>query len=101
MSPELYAQKRRFWGTAAGISGAAIFIAPALGYVGTAAGMVNAHEKLESGRGANPQDLANDISLALVTTAGGLIIAALSLVFCIIALIRYHNLPKPTSPHQL
>ncbi len=94
MPPELYAKKRRFWGTAASISGALVFIAPMLGYAGTVVGMLSSFDKLKSGGGANPQALADDISVAMVTTAGGLIVAALSLVLCIISLIRFHTLPK-------
>lgn len=51
--------------------------APMLGLLGTVTGMVLAFGKLSSatGGGADPQALAGDISLALYTTADGLIIA--------------------------
>ena len=51
--------------------------APMLGLLGTVTGMVLAFGKLSSatGGGADPQALAGDISLALSTTADGLIIA--------------------------
>lgn len=45
MPPELYAKKRRFWGTAASISGALVFIAPMLGYAGTFVGMLSSFDK--------------------------------------------------------
>jgi biopolymer transport protein ExbB len=51
--------------------------APMLGLLGTVTGMVLAFGKLSSatGGGADPQALAGDISLALYTTADGLVIA--------------------------
>lgn len=51
--------------------------APMLGLLGTVTGMVLAFAKLSSatGGGADPQALAGDISLALYTTADGLVIA--------------------------
>lgn len=51
--------------------------APMLGLLGTVTGMVLAFAKLSNatGGGADPQALAGDISLALYTTADGLIIA--------------------------
>ena len=56
---------------------AMIKTAPMLGLLGTVTGMVLAFGKLSSatGGGADPQALAGDISLALYTTADGLVIA--------------------------
>lgn len=49
--------------------------APMLGLLGTVAGMIGAFGTLETQKGADPSALAGDISTALFTTAGGLIIA--------------------------
>lgn len=49
--------------------------APMLGLLGTVAGMIGAFGTLETQKGADPSALAGDISVALFTTAGGLIIA--------------------------
>ena len=56
---------------------AMIKTAPMLGLLGTVTGMVLAFDKLTgaSGGGADPQALAGDISVALYTTADGLVIA--------------------------
>lgn len=56
---------------------AMIKTAPMLGLLGTVTGMILAFGKLASSTtgGADPQALADDISLALYTTADGLIIA--------------------------
>jgi biopolymer transport protein ExbB len=56
---------------------AMIKTAPMLGLLGTVTGMVLAFGKLSSSQtgGADPQALAGDISLALYTTADGLVIA--------------------------
>ncbi len=49
--------------------------APMLGLFGTVLGMMAAFGKLASGKQVKPEDLAGDISLALITTALGLMIA--------------------------
>ncbi len=49
--------------------------APMLGLFGTVLGMMAAFGKLASGSQVKPEDLAGDISLALITTALGLMIA--------------------------
>lgn len=49
-------------------------IAPMLGLLGTVSGMIKAFSKIGSG-GVQASLLANDISEALITTAGGLVVA--------------------------
>ncbi len=49
-------------------------IAPMLGLFGTVVGMIEAFDKLSMGR-SEPQDLAGGIGVAMLTTAGGLIVA--------------------------
>ncbi|NNF41492.1 MAG: MotA/TolQ/ExbB proton channel family protein, partial [Phycisphaerales bacterium] len=57
---------------ALGVIGA---IAPLLGLLGTVLGMVGAFESLSRSAGSNHEELASNISLALVTTLMGLILA--------------------------
>jgi len=60
----------------------AIKSAPMLGLLGTVVGMMGAFAKLAAGEKADPVGLANDISLALITTAIGLCIA-IPLILCV------------------
>ena len=54
---------------------------PMLGLLGTVTGMILAFATLSSGGGGDPAAFADDISMALVTTAGGLVVA-LPAIFC-------------------
>ena len=53
--------------------------APMLGLFGTVFGMIGAFAMLGENAGADPQDLAGNISVALLTTMWGLIVAILAL----------------------
>lgn len=55
--------------------------APMLGLYGTVLGMMGAFQQLAAGQKVDPSQLANNISLALVTTALGLTIA-IPLILC-------------------
>jgi len=55
--------------------------APMVGLLGTVVGMMGAFGKLATTENVKPDMLANDISVALITTASGLAIA-IPLVFC-------------------
>ncbi|MEO0444942.1 MAG: MotA/TolQ/ExbB proton channel family protein [Verrucomicrobiota bacterium] len=50
-------------------------MAPMMGLMGTVWGMVGAFEALGTSKGAEPAKLASQISIALMTTLGGLVIA--------------------------
>ncbi len=50
-------------------------IAPMMGLLGTVVGMVGAFEVLGTGKGSDPSRLAAEISVALMTTLGGLVVA--------------------------
>jgi len=50
-------------------------LAPMMGLLGTVVGMVGAFETLGTGKGSDPSKLAGDISVALLTTLGGLVVA--------------------------
>lgn len=56
--------------------------APMVGLFGTVIGMMGAFDKLASAENVKPDQLASDISVALVTTASGLAIA-IPLVLCV------------------
>ena len=55
--------------------------APMIGLFGTVAGMIMAFDTMGLSGGADPSALAGNISLALMTTAGGLVVAIPS-IFC-------------------
>lgn len=55
--------------------------APMIGLFGTVAGMILAFDTMGLSGGADPSQLAGNISLALMTTAGGLVVAIPS-IFC-------------------
>jgi biopolymer transport protein ExbB len=62
-------------------------IAPMLGLLGTVVGMMQAFGKLSATAGAKADALAGDISLAMVTTMGGLMIA----IPCVVAYFFFKN----------
>jgi len=78
---------------------AMIKTAPMLGLLGTVTGMVLAFAKLSSatGGGADPQALAGDISLALYTTADGLVIAIPMTILAGMIQIRLSRLTDSTA----
>lgn len=59
--------------------------APMVGLLGTVIGMMGAFGKLAAAEAVKPEMLANDIAVALITTASGLAIA-IPLVFCTAAI---------------
>jgi biopolymer transport protein ExbB len=56
-------------------------ITPLLGLLGTVIGMIDVFAQITSSGVGNPSDLAGGISKALVTTAGGLMVAIPTLMF--------------------
>ena len=67
-------------------------LSPMLGLFGTVVGMMMAFQKIAAKVKVNPQELADNIGLALVTTAGGLLVA--------IPIIIWHTILK-ASTHDL
>jgi len=55
--------------------------APMIGLFGTVAGMIMAFDTMGTSGGADPAELAGNISIALMTTAGGLVVA-IPAIFC-------------------
>lgn len=66
--------------------------APMLGLLGTVLGMVSAFATLKSSGGADPSQLAGDISVALLTTLWGLITAIPCIITFYILKNRFNNL---------
>lgn len=89
--PELVklTRRRKGWLIAMCVSGFLILIPPILGMGGTVLGMVRAFDKMGKSGGADPDALASDISLALLTTAGGLVVSLLFLVLFFATLIGW------------
>ena len=56
-------------------------MAPILGFLGTVVGMINSFDVLAKEGMNNPGAVANGISQALITTAGGLVVAVCVLPF--------------------
>lgn len=65
---------------------------PMLGLLGTVMGMVSAFSTLESSGGADPQALAGDISVALLTTLWGLINAIPAIIAYVLFKNKYNQL---------
>jgi MotA/TolQ/ExbB proton channel family len=87
-------QRRKFWLRAIWISIAGVAIPPMFGLVGTVVGMVGAFGELSKTGEADPEALAGDISVALLTTMWGLVVSAIALLVLIGVLIRFFTLPK-------
>ena len=82
-------RRRKGWLIAMCVSGFLILIPPILGLGGTVLGMVRAFDKLGRSGDADPEALSSDISLALLTTAGGLVVSLFFLVLFFAALIGW------------
>ena len=96
MNPEPPSESTlRFWRRAFFVSIGMVVIPPLIGLAGTVFGMIEAFQELGvSGGDADPKTLATGISTSLWTTAAGLVISAIGVVFFIICLIRYLTLRK-------
>ena len=89
-------RKRMFWFKAIWVSLAGVIIPPLFGLLGTIFGMIRAFGELSETGEADPEALASNISVGLLTTAGGLSISVLALFILIGVLIRFFTLPKDT-----
>ena len=66
------------------------------GVIGTVVGMVGAFGELSKTGEADPEALAGDISVSLLTTMWGLVVSVVALLVLIGVLIRFFTLPKVT-----
>ena len=63
--------------------------------MGTVFGMIEAFDELSNTGGTDPKALSGHISVALRTTAWGLVISIIAFLTLVLALIRFFTLPKP------
>ena len=77
-----------------------IIIPPLVGLLGTVVGMVKAFETMGMSGVSDPEELSENISLALVTTAGGLAIAIISVAILIISIVSLRRLKAAQNPRQ-
>jgi len=87
-------RRRRLWLRGIWISIAGVIIPPMFGLIGTVVGMVGAFGELSKTGKADPEALAGDISIALLTTMWGLVFSAVAFLVLIGVLIRFFTLPK-------
>lgn len=64
------------------------------GLIGTVVGMIGAFGELSNHGTADPEVLADNISIAMLTTFWGLVISMLAFFVLIGVLIRFFTLPK-------
>ena len=86
--------QRKFWLRAIWISIAGVIVPPMFGLVGTVVGMFGAFNALGEMGEADPEELAGDISVALLTTMWGLVLSLIALFVLVGVLIRFFKLPK-------
>ncbi|MCH9653835.1 MAG: MotA/TolQ/ExbB proton channel family protein [Planctomycetes bacterium] len=85
-----FTKSKKFWGWVAAVSGIMVVASPFLGIAGTVVGMLRTFEGI--GQQADkpvPADLADGISVALLTTAWGLVISSIAVPVFVVALIIY------------
>ena len=87
-------RRRKFWFRAIWISIAGVIIPPMFGLIGTVVGMVGVFGELSKTGNADPEVLAGDISISLLTTMWGLVFSAIAFLVLIGVLIRFFTLPK-------
>ena len=68
------------------IWGIALQLGTVVGLIGTIVGMVRAFGRLAESETAQPAALANDISIALYTTAAGSLVALVGIILILVAL---------------
>jgi biopolymer transport protein ExbB/TolQ len=94
-------RRRKFWLRAIWMSIAGVIIPPMFGLIGTVVGMVGAFGELSNTGTTDPESLAGNISIALLTTLWGLAISLIAFFVLIGVLIRLFTLPKLTGiPHK-
>jgi biopolymer transport protein ExbB/TolQ len=91
---EALSKRRQFWFRAIWISVAGIIIPPLFGLIATIVGMIGAFGELSSTGEADPEELAGDISMSLLTTMWGFVISFVAFLVLIYVLIRFFKLPK-------
>jgi uncharacterized membrane protein YhaH (DUF805 family) len=91
---EAVMRRRKFWLRAIWISIAGVVVPPMFGLTGTFVGMLGAFGELSKTGEADPEALAGDISVSLLTTLWGLVVSVIAFIILVGALIRFFTLPK-------
>ncbi len=73
------------------LTGVLFLTAPLFGAVTTVIGMIKAFGVLQVKGAADPEALAGDISIALISTLYGLILGTIGIILVAISLFRNHN----------
>lgn len=88
-SPPNYDRRIRVWGSLIIVSLLGIVVPPLYGLTMTVLSMIRAFTMLESTGGASPEALANDISTALFTTVGALVVSAIFFVLFLVCFVYW------------
>ena len=88
-------QKRKFWGKMIWISAISLALSVCMGIAAPVLGMIRAFSKLKTAGAADPEQLAGDISLALLGSLIAVPFALIALVLFIIAIIRHRKFSNP------
>jgi len=89
INPASVARSKRFYGRAAFVCGLGVVVPPIFGLIGTMIGMFGAFGELGKSGSADPEALAGDISIALLTTFWGLVVSVLSLIPFVVFLVLF------------
>lgn len=82
-------RSKKLYGRAAWLFGTVVVLPPLIGLAGTVFGMIGAFSTLQQTGGADPSELARNISVALLTTLWGLVASALALIPFIVFLVLF------------
>lgn len=73
------------------ISAALILVPSVFGLFDTIAGMIGAMDTMGLEGGSDPKKLAENISLVVMTTTGGLVVSILALPVFVVSLRKHHS----------
>ena len=88
-------RRRKTWRRTLWISIAAMVVPPLIGLAGIVAGILGAFGELSKSGRADPADLANNISMSLLSAVWVLAISLPAFIVTLVAAIRLLSLPKP------
>lgn len=91
MAPDVpgpdFRKRARIWGILTIVCLLATLVPPLIGMLGTVIAMLAAFRTAAEGAQADPEVLADRISLSLLTTAGGLAVSGVFLVFFLLSFV--------------
>jgi uncharacterized membrane protein YhaH (DUF805 family) len=88
--------KRKFWGKMIWISAISLVLAICAGVATYIIGMISAFDRLSKSGAADPEELAGDISIALMGSLISIPFAFIALILFIIAIVRHRKSSNPT-----